>query len=120
MIGGHLVGSRTKACAAHREPQICGVNIAARRADNARQYASVASAVVDAPPPVCYGAAVAWTGSRRRFDIEVHGRRKSLDTYRLTRSTNASHTATTTLDLAPSGAKPVESFVFHPVARVTT
>ena len=68
---------------------------------------------------MCYGAAVAWTGSRRPSCIEVHGHGKSLDTHRLTKSTNASHNATTTLDLALSGAKPVKSYAFYPVARVT-
>jgi len=53
------------------------------------------------------------------IDIDVHGRMKSLGTHRLTRSTNASHNATTTLDLALSRAKRVKSFVFYPVARVT-
>jgi len=54
-----------------------------------------------------------------RFDIDVHGHMKSLGTHRLTRSTNASHNATTTLDLALSRAKRVKSFAFYPVARVT-
>ena len=74
---------------------------------------------VDGDPSLCYVAAVAWTGSSHRFDIDVHGRMKSLGTHRLTRSTNASYNATTTLDLALSRAKRVKSFVFYPVARVT-
>ena len=54
-----------------------------------------------------------------RIDVDVHGRMKSLGTHRLTRSTNVSHNATMTLDLALSGAKRVKSFVFYPAARVT-
>ena len=70
---------------------------------------------------VCYGACIAWAGRHRvTANIQVHRRRKILDTHGLIRANDESHNVTTTLDLVPSGIKRVKSFAFFRVARIVT